>query len=99
MIVQFSFERRVVRSPDVAVRVLYCGICHTDLHAVNSSTTEFPVVPGHEFMGVVTEVGSEVSQFAVGDQVLIGNIVDSCRVCEPCKAEMESYCQKYPITT
>ena len=98
-IAPFSFERRAVRSQDVAVRVLYCGICHTDLHMVNSSTTEFPVVPGHEFMGVVTEVGDGVSQFAVGDRVLIGNIIDSCRVCEPCKAEMESYCQKYPTAT
>jgi alcohol dehydrogenase (NADP+) len=68
-IAPFSFERRAVRSHDVAVRILYCGICHTDLHAVNSSATEFPVVPGHEFMGIVTEVGSEVSQFAEGDRV------------------------------
>lgn len=89
VIVPFSFERRAVRAHDVAVRVLYCGICHSDLHAVNSSGSEFPLVPGHEFVGVVTEVGSEDSQFSVGDNVLIGTIVDSCRVCEPCKAEIE----------
>jgi uncharacterized zinc-type alcohol dehydrogenase-like protein len=98
-IVPFSFERRAVRAHDLAVRVLYCGICHSDLHAVNSSATQFPLVPGHEFIGVVIEVGSEVSQFSIGDKVLIGTIVDSCRVCEPCKAEMEVYCREFPTLT
>lgn len=60
---------------------------------------EFPIVPGHEIMGVVTEVGLGVSEFKVGEQVLIGTIVDSCRTCEPCQQEMESYCRAFPTLT
>lgn len=96
----WSFNRRALRPDDVAVKILYAGICHSDLHAIHDGWAgEFPIVPGHEIMGVVTEVGATVNDFKTGDQVLIGTIVDSCRVCEPCKQEMESYCRAFPTLT
>ncbi|HEV7763517.1 MAG TPA: NAD(P)-dependent alcohol dehydrogenase [Thermoanaerobaculia bacterium] len=98
-IVPFSFARRQVRPQDVALRVRFCGVCHTDLHSIHEWGQEFPIVPGHEIVGEVTEVGSEVTRFAVGDQVMVGTIVDSCRVCEPCRMGMEVYCRAYPTLT
>ena len=98
-IVPWAFERRAVREHDVAVRILYCGVCHSDIHSVNSWGAEFPLVPGHEIVGEVTGVGGAVSAFAVGDTVMIGTIVDSCRECEPCQAQMESYCRAFPTLT
>ena len=95
----YTFERRAPRPQDVAVRILYCGVCHTDIHSINEWGQAFPLVPGHEIVGEVIEVGNEVSQFAVGDKVMIGVIVDSCRTCAPCQAEMEVYCRAYPTTT
>lgn len=95
----FHFKRRSVRPQDVAVRILYSGICHSDLHSIRNWGTEYPLVPGHEIMGLVTEVGSEVSHFKLGDSVLIGTIVDSCRVCEPCQTQQESYCRAFPTLT
>lgn len=96
----WTFNRRALRSDDVAIKILYAGICHSDLHAIHDGWAgEFPIVPGHEIMGEVTEVGPSVSEFKIGDQVLIGTIVDSCRVCEPCKQQMESYCRAFPTLT
>ncbi len=98
-LVPFSFERRDLRPRDVALRISYCGVCHTDLHCTGKWGQEFPLVPGHEIVGEVVEVGSAVTAFAVGDTALIGTIVDSCRECEACLAGDESYCEKYPTTT
>ncbi|GAA4545328.1 NAD(P)-dependent alcohol dehydrogenase [Amycolatopsis samaneae] len=94
-----SLERRELRADDVAVRVDYCGVCHTDLHAVRAHTGEAPLVPGHEFTGVVTDLGHEVTRFAVGDRVAVGNIVDSCDVCAMCRAGQENFCHEFPTLT
>jgi len=97
--VPWHFERRAVRERDVAVKVLYAGVCHSDIHSVNHWGGEFPLVPGHEIVGEVVEVGAAVSGFAIGQRVMIGTIVDSCRVCEPCRAQMEVYCREFPTLT
>ena len=98
-IVPFDFARRATRESDVVVRILYCGICHTDLHSVNGWGGEFPLVPGHEIVGEVIETGASVTRLGVGDTVLIGTIVDSCRECDRCRDEMEPYCEKFPTLT
>ncbi len=98
-VVPWAFQRRALRPHDVALKITYCGVCHTDLHSIGKWGQEFPLVPGHEIAGEVIEVGSAVSDFKPGDQALIGTIVDSCRECPPCKAGMESYCRAYPTTT
>lgn len=91
-------ERRDLRLDDVAVRVGYCGVCHTDLHSLDSRSGGL-LVPGHEFTGVVTEIGTEVTRFAVGDAVAVGNIVDSCGVCVMCEAGQENFCREFPTLT
>ena len=96
-----ALERRDLRPDDIAVRVDYCGVCHTDLQAVDDHdrhATE-PLVPGHEFTGVVTETGAEVRGFSVGDQVAVGNIVDSCGECAMCEAGQENFCHSFPTLT
>lgn len=98
-IVPFTFERRAVRPHDVAMRVLFCGVCHSDIHSIRERGAEFPLVPGHEIVGEVTDIGSGVTRFAVGDKVMVGTIVDSCRACDPCKASMEVYCREFPTLT
>lgn len=98
-IVPFDFMRRALRPHDVALDVLFCGICHTDLHAIGPWGQEFPLVPGHEMVGRVTEIGAEVSDLAPGDVVAVSVIVDSCRVCRPCRARDEVYCEAVPTTT
>ena len=94
-----SFERRAPRAHDVALDILFCGICHTDLHSIGKWGQEFPIVPGHEIVGRVTETGAAVGRFQPGDIVAVGVIVDSCRVCDPCVREMETYCQAFPTTS
>ena len=95
-----QFERRDLRPDDVAVRVRYCGVCHSDLHALEAPPPgHLPLVPGHEFVGEVTAVGPEVTGFAVGDAVAVGNIVDSCGVCPPCRAGREVFCEAGVTTT
>jgi uncharacterized zinc-type alcohol dehydrogenase-like protein len=94
----WAFKRRALRPDDVAVRITYCGVCHTDLHAIQGGRA-FPVVPGHEMVGEVTEAGAQVTRFAVGDSVAIGNIVDSCRHCAPCLDHDEPYCREFPTLT
>lgn len=98
-LVPWQFERRALRPDDVAVRVLYCGVCHSDIHSINHWGQSFPLVPGHEIVGEVTAVGARVGGFAVGDLVMIGVIVDSCRTCEPCQHGMEVYCREFPTQT
>lgn len=96
-----SLERRDLRPEDIAVRVDYCGVCHTDLQAVNDHdrhATE-ALAPGHEFTGVVTETGTEVTAFVVGDPVAVGNIVDSCGRCAMCETGQENFCHLFPTLT
>jgi uncharacterized zinc-type alcohol dehydrogenase-like protein len=89
-----TIERRNVGAADVAIDIKFAGICHSDLHTVSAEWGEvtFPMVPGHEIAGLVTEVGSEVTKYKVGDRVGVGCFVDSCRECENCKAGDEQYC-------
>lgn len=96
-----SVPRRALRPDDIAVRVDYCGVCHTDLHAVRGYRGESDpmLVPGHEFTGVVTEVGSAVTGFDIGDPVAVGNIVDSCGDCAMCRAGQENFCREFPTLT
>jgi alcohol dehydrogenase (NADP+) len=89
-----TIERRVPRAHDVLIDVLYCGICHSDIHQARDEWdgSAFPMVPGHEITGVVSQVGSEVTKFKVGDNVGVGCFVDSCRHCTNCKGGQEQYC-------
>ena len=97
-LVPWAFERRELKPDDIAVKVQFCGVCHSDLHAIRGNS-RFPLVPGHEMVGEVTEIGAEVTKFQVGDAVVVGNIVDSCGHCPPCKSYEESYCREFPTTT
>lgn len=93
-------ERRDLRPDDVAVRVDFCGVCHTDLHALRvHDGGGAPLVPGHELTGVVTAVGGSVTRFASGDAVAVGNIVDSCGVCAMCRVGQENFCRELPTLT
>ncbi len=91
----FDFKRRPVGTKDILVKILYCGICHSDIHTVRSEwgDREFPIVPGHEIIGKVERVGGDVTRFKAGDIVGIGCMVDSCRKCESCKAGAEYACE------
>jgi uncharacterized zinc-type alcohol dehydrogenase-like protein len=95
-LVPFTFERRAPRSNDVAIDILHCGVCHSDLHTARSEWggTLYPCVPGHEIVGKVTAVGSDVTKFAVGDLVGVGCLIDSCRECSACDDGLEQYCEK-----
>ncbi|MBS1700465.1 MAG: NAD(P)-dependent alcohol dehydrogenase [Armatimonadetes bacterium] len=92
--VPWSFDRRTPRPGDVLIDILYCGVCHSDLHQVRNEWggTMYPIVPGHEIIGRVAEVGSEVTKWKVGDTVGVGVFVDSCRQCPNCLAGEEQYC-------
>ncbi|KAG8377985.1 hypothetical protein BUALT_Bualt08G0090700 [Buddleja alternifolia] len=96
----FSFSRRATADRDVQFKVLYCGICHSDLHSIKNEwgNTQYPIVPGHEVVGVVTQVGSNVTKFKPGDKVGVGCMVNSCRKCDQCANDLENYCPK-PIFT
>ncbi|MET7320053.1 NAD(P)-dependent alcohol dehydrogenase [Streptomyces sp. NPDC005549] len=89
-----TIERREVREHDVLIDIKFAGICHSDIHQVREGWGDaiFPMVPGHEIAGIVSEVGPGVTKFAVGDRVGVGCMVDSCRECENCKAGREQYC-------
>ncbi len=91
----FSFERRELRPNDVAIDILYCGVCHSDLHQVRSEWdgTVFPCVPGHEIVGRVRAVGPEVTKFRAGDLAAVGCLVDSCMTCSACTEGLEQYCE------
>jgi uncharacterized zinc-type alcohol dehydrogenase-like protein len=90
----YSFERREPKEHDVVIDIKYCGICHTDVHQARDEWGGgiFPMVPGHEIVGVVTRVGSHVAKFKPGDKVGVGCLVDSCRVCEHCRDHLEQFC-------
>lgn len=97
----FVFERREPGPKDVLLELTHCGICHSDLHAVNNDWkgSRYPLVPGHEVIGQVAAIGSDVTRLAVGDTAAIGCLVDSCRACEPCLAGEEQACEKWPTGT
>jgi len=89
-----AIERRDLDAHDVLIEIRYCGICHSDIHHARGEwgEAEYPVVPGHEIVGVVAEVGSEVTRYAVGDRVGVGCMVDSCGECASCRKGEEQYC-------
>lgn len=93
-IAQLSIDRRTVTANDVEIEILYCGVCHSDLHTARNDWggTIYPAVPGHEIVGRVSSVGSGVTKFKVGDIAAVGCLVDSCRECEQCKNDLEQYC-------
>ncbi len=91
----FNFERRNVGPEDVLIEILFCGVCHSDLHTAKGEWggTKFPVVPGHEIVGRILEVGGQVSKFKVGDMAGVGCMVDSCQSCASCSDGLEQYCE------
>jgi uncharacterized zinc-type alcohol dehydrogenase-like protein len=90
-----NINRRELLEHDVEIEILYCGICHSDLHAIRNEWcgTIYPIVPGHEIVGKVTHTGLHVTKFKTGDLAAIGCIVDSCRECEYCKDGEEQFCE------
>ncbi|HAT1612589.1 TPA: NAD(P)-dependent alcohol dehydrogenase [Raoultella planticola] len=103
-LVPFSFERRALRSHDVAIEILWSGVCHSDLHQTRDDwkawgPTVYPCVPGHEIIGRVSETGSEVSRYQVGQMVAVGTIVDSCQECDQCRRHEEQMCREFPTIT
>lgn len=101
---EFTITRREPSPTDVALDILYCGVCHSDLHQCRDewqpmAPTTYPCVPGHEIVGRVTKVGSAVSKFQVGDLAAVGVLVDSCRTCTSCQRGLEQYCLNGPTFT
>src|SRR5215472_2027423 len=100
-LIPYSFERRDPREHDVLIEIKYSGICHSDIHQVSDDWggSTFPMVPGHEIVGIVSEIGTQVSRYKIGDRAAVGNFVDSCRKCDPCQKGLEQYCIKGAIWT
>ncbi|KAM6563613.1 hypothetical protein CsatB_023611 [Cannabis sativa] len=96
----FHFSRRDNGENDVTIKILYCGVCHSDLHSVKNEWgfTNYPIVPGHEIVGVVTKVGTNVKKFKEGERVGVGVIVGSCETCEICQQDLENYCPRTIFT-
>ena len=96
-----DIERREVGDNDVHIDITYCGVCHSDIHSVNNDwgNAKYPMVPGHEIIGKVKSVGPNVTNFAVGDLVGVGCMVDSCRTCSSCKQDLEQYCEEGMVGT
>lgn len=90
-----TIERREIQPKDVEIDILYCGVCHSDLHTARNDWggSAYPAVPGHEIVGRITGVGSEVSKFKVGDLAAVGCMVDSCRTCNSCAQDLEQFCE------
>jgi len=97
----WQFERREVGAKDVQIEILYCGVCHSDLHTVRNEWggATYPVVPGHEIVGRVTKVGGDVKGFKAGDVAAVGCMVDSCRTCANCSEDLEQYCNVETVFT
>ena len=97
----FQFERRSPRENDVVIDVAYCGVCHSDIHQARDEwgNSIYPMVPGHEIVGTVSQVGKGVSYFNVGDTVGVGCLVDSCRECPACHESLEQYCEHGMVGT
>ena len=100
-LVPFEFERRKPGNQDLLIQITHCGICHSDIHQARAEWGDaiFPMVPGHEIVGEVLEVGSQVSKFKKGDRVGVGCFVDSCRSCSSCKEGLEQYCENQIVFT
>jgi alcohol dehydrogenase (NADP+) len=96
-----TIARREPGPKDVEIDILYCGVCHSDLHQARNEwhNTIYPCVPGHEIVGRVTRVGGDVTRFKTGDVAAVGCMVDSCRSCESCQAGLEQYCHSFPVFT
>lgn len=94
-LVPWSFKRRDLRPDDVELDVLFCGVCHSDIHHVRNDWggETYPMVPGHEIVGTVTRVGSGVIRYRIGDTVGVGCLVDSCGDCHSCEQHLEQYCE------
>jgi alcohol dehydrogenase (NADP+) len=90
----FSFNRRDLGPQDVQIEILYCGVCHSDLHQARDEwhNTVYPCLPGHEIVGRVTKTGAEGTRFKTGDLAAVGCMVDSCRTCRSCREGLEQYC-------
>ena len=97
----FKFERREPRPHDVEIEILYCGVCHSDIHQARNEWggSIFPMVPGHEIVGRVTRVGAHVKKFKAGDLAGVGCLVDSCRTCPSCEQGLEQYCENGMVGT
>ena len=93
---QLNIQRRNLTSHDVEIEILYCGVCHSDLHTARNEwhSTVYPCVPGHEIVGKIVNVGDHVTKFKVGDLAAVGCMVDSCRECDYCKEGLEQYCEE-----
>ncbi|MCL7038647.1 hypothetical protein MKW94_028035, partial [Papaver nudicaule] len=96
----FKFSRRETGDEDVTFKVMFCGICHSDLSSIKNEWgySMFPLVPGHEIVGIVSEVGHKVSKFKVGDRVGVGCLVGACQSCDSCSKDLENYCAKRIFT-
>jgi uncharacterized zinc-type alcohol dehydrogenase-like protein len=96
-----AIQRREPSPHDIAIEILYCGVCHSDLHMVRNEwhNTVYPIVPGHEIVGRVVKTGDAVTKFKVGDYAAVGCMVDSCRHCDSCKRGLEQYCENGMILT
>ena len=99
-LVPFTIERREVGAKDIEVEILFCGVCHSDLHTARNEwqNAVYPVIPGHEIVGRVTNIGPEVTAFKIGDLAGVGCLVDSCRVCPDCTDGLEQYCDQEVFT-
>lgn len=97
----YDFNRRDLRANDVAIEILYCGICHSDLHQVNNDWgfSQYPMVPGHEIVGKVIDVGSDVKKYKAGDTVAVGCMVESCQTCDQCEKGDEQFCRNGMVQT
>ena len=97
----FNFQRRDPGAHDVQIQILFCGVCHSDLHTVRNEWhgTTYPCVPGHEIIGRVVKTGAHVKKFKEGDIAAVGCMVDSCRTCENCKDDLEQFCEKGTVFT
>jgi len=98
---EMNIERRTATDNDIEIEILYCGVCHSDLHTARNDWgfTSYPAVPGHEIVGKVTKVGSKVTKLKVGDYAAVGCLVGSCQTCDNCKKDLEQYCSNGWIGT
>lgn len=96
-----TIQRREVLANDIEIEILFCGICHSDLHSARNEwqSAKYPLVPGHEIVGRITKIGSNVKKFKVGDLAGVGCMVDSCQVCENCQNDLEQFCDSGAIFT
>ena len=92
---KIQINRRDTTENDIEIDILYCGICHSDIHQVNNDWggSQYPIIPGHEIVGKILSIGSKVNKFKVGDLVGVGCLVDSCHTCSSCNDDLEQYCE------